>query len=280
MTRFTPSPPLLTTNATLPLVAGDLFSGDGSLNEDVGGLYFSGAEIIDAVVKEVSKNWVGGEVVLWTGESAGGIGATMSIDRVAQSLSNSTVVAAPVAGFYWPTLSEYHGEGASEIDYPFFPEDWVEMAKTWSSVLPANKCAGAVDVPETCLTAHINTPFVESDIFFVESQTDSVQLSLHNGIGDEPDGSVPAQTDYVLEWTVNMTTLLKSHLTTDAGGVRGRRVGTFNPSCYTHTSFSADKPLIEGNHYAEAFYQWYFEGDADAMQDACDDGVFHCNPTC
>ena len=202
----------------------------------------------------------------------------MSVDRVAQSLSNSTVIAAPVAGFYWPTLSEYHGEGASPIDYPFTPSDWVEMAKTWSSMLPSNDCAGTVDVPETCLTAHINTPFLESDIFFVESQTDSVQLSLHNGIGEEPDGSVPAQTDYVLEWTANMTSFLREHLTTNVGG--SRRVGTFNPSCYTHTSSSADKPLINGNHYADAFYKWYFENDAEVMQDTCDDGVFHCNPTC
>jgi hypothetical protein len=164
------------THVRVMYCSGDLFSGDGTINEDIG-VYFSGAKIIDAIVKEgervehltlnainssysrpfsqfvsliaVSKDWEGGEVVLWTGESAGGIGAMMSVDRVAKSLSNSTVVAAPVAGFYWPTLSEYHGEGASEIDYPFFPEDWVEMAKTWSSVLPSNKCARVVDVPET-----------------------------------------------------------------------------------------------------------------------------------
>lgn len=47
------------THVRVAYCSGDIFSGDGALNEEVGGLYFSGARIIDAVVKEVSKGEIG-----------------------------------------------------------------------------------------------------------------------------------------------------------------------------------------------------------------------------
>jgi hypothetical protein len=59
--------------------------------------------ILDAVIDELksSANLSDATTVIWSGDSAGGIGCGGSVDHVAELLPNTRVVGAPIAGFYW-----------------------------------------------------------------------------------------------------------------------------------------------------------------------------------
>jgi hypothetical protein len=56
------------------------------------------------------------------------------------------------------------------------------------------------------------------------------------------------------------------------------RSGVFNPACFIHTTFSPEKPLLQGLNFLQTFGNWYFQRQGPIhLADDC--GVM-CNPTC
>lgn len=102
----TDNPDLCQWNAVfIPYCTQDLHSGmRSSPSSDSWGLYFTGRYVFDAVVNALlaSHNFANATDVIVAGDSAGGIGTWLHVDRLAAKLPHARVVAAPVAGFYFP----------------------------------------------------------------------------------------------------------------------------------------------------------------------------------
>lgn len=71
-----------------------------------GWAHFAGALGVDSLLQDLStrEDLAGGpysldkaSLIVWSGESAGGIGSSAHVDRVASSLPGARVVAAPIA---------------------------------------------------------------------------------------------------------------------------------------------------------------------------------------
>lgn len=173
-------------------------------------------------------------------------------------------IGAPVAGFYWPTERIYSGEGSADIDYPFDAASLSNFADYWGSV------------PESPFLAEslLDSGFLDSqEIFFVESLSDSVQLSLHLGISEEPMSDGP-QYDYVEDWTKNMTAKLLKLDTLENGCF-----AAFSPSCYIHTSFTSVKPHIDEVSFYDTFHDFAFSNNNASKREVAS-CPFDCNPTC
>ena len=76
---------------------GDLFIGGVTLpSSSTYGLYFSGRLVVEAVIKELlPQGLASADIVVWSGDSAGGIGAVATAVFVASLLPHAKVVAAP-----------------------------------------------------------------------------------------------------------------------------------------------------------------------------------------
>lgn len=108
----------------------------------------------------------------------------------------------------------------------------------------------------------------------MEAQTDQVVLTAHDWIPQEWVMEAPEQA-YLAAWAANMTQALAPVM-----APTNTRNGGFNPACFIHTSFDADKPTIGGVNYYTAFGNWYAQRTPPAgykLADAC--GIM-CNPTC
>jgi hypothetical protein len=84
----------------------------------------------------------------------------------------------------------------------------------------------------------------------------------------------PAERAYVAAWAANMSANLAPVL---APGARAR--GGFAAACWTHTSFSAARPIVKGLNFQQAAAAWYAgEGEYKVADDCA--GLVECNPTC
>lgn len=89
---------------------GDLHMGQQTASSPptLDGVYFAGHHVVAAVIKDLmaSNNLADAAEVVWSGESAGGMGCFNSLDFVADTLADAgsaaTVVGVPVGGFYYP----------------------------------------------------------------------------------------------------------------------------------------------------------------------------------
>mmetsp|Transcript_16375 Transcript_16375/g.32632 ORF Transcript_16375/g.32632 Transcript_16375/m.32632 type:complete len:319 (-) Transcript_16375:200-1156(-) len=173
---------------------GDLFMGvvtEPDLTNQWGWAYFSGGLIVDGVIADLqARSDLAGtpfsldqsSIVIWSGDSAGGIGAGATVDQVASLLPDTTkVVAAPIAGFYWDNKYPYTGPGALTDYVPFGVGAFQGYYDTWKMRVPERCAAGLPDTPWACGLLNFSLPFLASDVFVIEMLTDSVQLYLHSG---------------------------------------------------------------------------------------------------
>lgn len=259
----------------IPYCSQDLWTGQRKNNsEETFGYYFSGHLIIDAVLTELENNANLKDAIeiIVTGESAGGIGVWPNVDWISERYVNARVVAAPIAGFYFFAYP-YNGPGHTGNRLTDFSKSaWPSHYTLWQSFVDET-CANALNEPGYCILANYSFPFVKSNAFIIEAQTDQVVLLYHDWIpnNQDPDWSNDVKR-YFSEWHDNMTIALEPSMSKDS------KNGVFNPACFIHTGFNLQSPLIEGLNFVQAFSKWFFnEVDKVKLQDTC--GIL-CNPTC
>jgi hypothetical protein len=284
--------------------------------------YFTGGLVVDAVLADLQAradlqkganpgaayNLDAADLVVWSGDSAGGIGSAAQVDHAAEiirrmqrkrqrgndelsSSSSSTgvagevgageggaankqqvrVVGAPIAGFYWNNSHPYN---ASDPEYvPFDADAFAQYMTLWQMRVPAACAAAYPTAPHVCGLLNFSLPTVASEVYVIEMLVDSVQQSLHGGVPAYDDATAP----YVTQFGRNMTRALRGAvMEKDTRGGRYGRTGLFAPACYAHTAFYSARPLLppgeNTNNVFTTFADWLFgrgQFDDYLIDDCC-----------
>ncbi len=267
--------------------SGDLHLGKQSAPATIENLQFSGHRIIEAVLQTLNGSSYGlgdAELVVWSGDSAGGIGSVANLDFVADALPRARVVGAPIGGFYFSNNITYNGTDPPPAS--FIPWDYKSLKgyfTFWDAFVPERCVAsGRAATPWQCMFANASYDTLESELFVIEGQTDRVVLPLHNGLPAVWDKSSECRDDTsnCPQDMLDFMDVWRGEMMSSTAKVSARdRDGIFHPACLIHTSFKLEQPLIRGTNYLTAFTNWLFKrGDANHnFVDTC--GVM-CNPSC
>ena len=298
----------------IPYCTGDLHSGTVTEpSEETFGLYFSGHLVFSAVLDvlladEQHYGLSSATEVVLSGDSAGGIGVWMNVDYLTEKVRNAKVrssradaaqlgvdsttdaqkiagmqsvrvVAAPIAGFYFYVTEPYEGPDHTHSTLTNFSASGIEHAfGVWQSFVDADCSVARNEDPWACVLSNYSFPYISSEAFVVEAQTDAVVLENHDWIPSAPALCNSPESVYVAQWRQQMHQALQPLL-----DVSNPRNGVFSPGCYTHTGFYHDTPLVNNLNYYQAFGNWYFNRTADASSmkiwDECGPELY-CNPTC
>lgn len=257
----------------VPYCSQDLHTGQTlAPSNNTWGLYFSGHFVLQAILDalEASGGLAQATDILLTGDSAGGIGVWPNLDWLADRYPKARVVGAPIAGSYF-YATWYTGPNASVPGLADFrPAAWPQHYALWSSFVDEDCKAANPANPGFCILSNNSFPYVKSETFAIEAQTDEVVLTAHDGI---PAAYItqPPEYAFLQEWHANMTVTL-SPLSNPADA----RHGTFSPACFIHTSFSLEKPLIKGKNYLTTAADWYFRRTAPSEYKLADDCGILC----
>lgn len=264
----------------VPYCTGDLFYGTRREASDASfGLYFSGAHIIDALAAELSAldEVQNARLVVYGGESAGGLGALATLDRFGSALgSEAEVVGTPIGGYYFLNDAVYTGSDAQEyIPWGSSSDAWPHYYDLWQSYVP-RRCAAAMGASEAwrCQVADFSFKYVSEEyrIFVSEALTDAVVTTLHDGV---PNSAAPPFTSeqraYLETWALTMS---KSLI---ANAEAAPSAGVFAPACWTHTTF--DGIELQGREHLAALSAWALDKQAVKLVDGCG-ALVACNPTC
>jgi hypothetical protein len=273
-----PKNPLLDWNHIhVPYCSQDLHSGTVTQpSNETYGYFFSGHLVFQAVVAELTELHGFGQAteVVLSGASAGGIGTWVNVGYLQSVLPEARVTVVPIAGFYFYAYP-YTGPDATPSNLANFSQQgMVHNVALWDSHMNADCIAAfrSLNQSSGCLLANNSYPFVDVPLFIIEAQTDQVVTMYHDYLPSPP-WSLPEETQYLQQWSHNMTSALDAVIAKK--GEEG--VGIFNPACFTHTGFSSSSPKINNMSYYDAFRQWYFDGKPTILMDDC--GIL-CNPTC
>ena len=278
------NPELCTWNHVgVPYCSQDLHSGQRTTaSDETWGLYFSGHLILEAILDDLDKKYdlnSASEIIL-TGASAGGIGVWMNIDYIAKRYRNTRVTAATIAGYYF-FATYYNGENAtSPGSMADFRESGIEKAYKLYDAYVDTSCKEHYESlnenPSACMLANNSIPFIESDSYAIQAQTDQTVLTGHDCWPQDYMFEAPEQqfmNDFSKNMSIGTSTLMSDN--------SGRKTGLFSVACYIHGDFSHTQPTINGLSYIDAFNNFYFNYDNDPstyrLEDSC--GVL-CNPTC
>jgi hypothetical protein len=64
----------------------------------------------------------------------------------------------------------------SSILVDFSPENWPRLVALWNATADAS-CVASARPPSACMLANYSLPYISSDVFIVEAQTDKVCIS-------------------------------------------------------------------------------------------------------
>jgi hypothetical protein len=240
------------------------------------GLYFSGhlvfVAVIDALVK--TTNISAATDIVLTGASAGGIGVWINVDYLKSRFPAARVTAAPIAGFYFDAFP-YQGINHTSSDLADFrPAAWPVTYALWNAFADESCVAAMASTPWVCMLSNYSYPYIESEAFVVEAQTDQVVLLDHDWVPSQY-VTLPPEQAYLAEWHANMTVALAPLM-----DPTNKRAGVFNPACFIHTDFFASAPLLSGLNYFQAFGNWYFQRTGPEGYKLADNCGITCNPTC
>ena len=165
----------------VPYCDGGLHSGQKTVaDESTYNLYFSGHHTIDATIQYLSAahNMNTSEsVVVFSGGSAGGVGAFNNLDFVVRSLPDAKVLGAPVGGFP-PTVHFFPGvappaEALRDIDF-------ARIVPLFDSYMNA-ACvkAHAASDAYTCLIPYKMYQYLETPVFISEASNPAQHTAHH-----------------------------------------------------------------------------------------------------
>lgn len=241
-------------------------------------LYFAGHLVFEAVLDALDARTPSlrdATDIILTGDSAGGIGVWPNLDYLAARYPKARVVGAPIAGFYffaYPYTGINHT--SSELA-DFRPAAWPQHYALWESFVDADCAAAHAADPSFCLLANNSFPYVTSETFAIQAQTDQVVLLAHDWL-PQAYLALPPERAYMEEWHRNMTDVALAPMLDPTNA----RTGAFNAACFIHTSFSLSAPLIGGKSFMAAFSDFYFRRTPPAGYKLADDCGIICNPTC
>lgn len=176
-------------------------------------------------------------------------------------------------------MDPYQGPGATKSFLANFEKSaWPGHIDLWGSAMDEEcRRANAADLA-TCMVANSSHPYMPAPVFITESLTDKVVLLYHDSMPNLPQWD-SATLDYMSRWQYNMTVGLKR-----AATQAPYPAGVFTASCFIHTGFTFNTPIVQGMSFYQAAAQWYYAISAGGpnptlpfVADTC--GVL-CNPTC
>ena len=201
-------------------------------------------------------------------------GVWPNVDYLAGRVPGARVVAAPVAGFYF-YADPYTGINHTQSDLADFRPGGVAVMYSLYSAFVDVDCAAALGPNAfACMLSNNSFPYITSESFATEAQTDQVVLTAHDWLPAAYIHEAPEQA-YMAAWAANMSVALRPLM--DVANLKG---GAFSPACFIHTSFSASAPLIQGKNFLQAFGDWYFARTGPAGYKLADSCGIMCNPTC
>ena len=183
--------------------------------------------------------------------------------------------------FYaWP----YKGPGHTSSTLADFTEEAVAGGaynKLWQSFLPPKCLAAHTEDPGACLMPCISYTYIDTPLFIMEAQSDSVVLMYHDWVPKlTRKKSITKEIQaYMAAFAVNQSQCLAPAMSP------GSKNGVFNPSCFIHTGFANNFTIAlndgtgEKVGYLDALRRW-LGGAAVKLADRCDPGDVLCNPTC
>ena len=275
----------------MPYCDGGMWSGTRTeATEETWGLYMSGHNIIEATLTTLSEtNGLNttGNVVVFSGGSAGGVGVFVNYEYVRARLKKEVVVVgAPVGGFppeiFWYNLSK---GGPPEEDVR--NSNFKYLYDTYDSFVPS-RCRAAYGEQDAwkCFIPYLAYPHYVTPMFIIESQTDVVIMGGFEGMDHKLPGALlnPDVWHWINEYGANATENFKQ--------INITRDGLYAPVCLMHTGFLLKKPIINGVGVADALMGWlkqYLPGEArqgvagaHMYEDHCKNGKYYppCNPAC
>jgi ribosome maturation protein SDO1 len=272
----------------VPYCSQDLHSGQiTTKSDDTWGLYFAGHLILSSILDELDElyNLKDATDIILTGVSAGGIGVWMNIDFIANRYPNTRVTAATIAGFYFYE-TYYNGTNHTNPGgMADFRKDGIENAYKLYNAYVDETCKIEYESynldPAACMLSNNSFPFIESDSYVIQAQTDQVVLTGHDCFPQDYMFEDEEQS-FMYEFSSNMSNAL-APLTKNNKIINNKpQTGIFSVACYIHGSFTHTYPLLNGYSYNEAFTNFYFnysiiDQTNFILQDNC--GIM-CNPTC
>jgi len=256
------------THVFVPYCTGDVHTGQ-QMAPNPWGLHFSGLNNIDNILYwlQNTTGLTGAKETLVSGSSAGGMGTFHTIDRIANHLSWSKVIATPQAGWFFPNVSNYddwtHGRPGIMND---------TMYRLWNMYVNED-CARALGNDAfRCFSLDVAYKYIRTPMFIVENNFDSNEIFAQLGCPT----SGPRVADYVGYFGERMRLSVTQ--------IDGNRDGLFLPSCLEHTGNinTARGPSIGGMTYGKALSDWYNKRTPPGSWtfiDKCP-GLSPCNPTC
>ena len=162
-----------------PYCTQDLHSGQITKpTDETWGLYFSGRHVLLATLDalDATANLKSATDIVVSGASAGGIGVWMNVDYIAERYPHARVTAVTIAGHYF-YANYYTGENHTN---PGGMGDFQEsaMPNTYAlyDAFVDESCKQAYEVrgesPGACLLSNNSIPYIKSDAFIAQSQTD------------------------------------------------------------------------------------------------------------
>lgn len=296
------NPTLCTWNHVMdPYCSQDLHSGQRTAaSEDTFGLYFSGHHILVSTLDEMDLppyNLKDATDIVVSGVSAGGIGVWMNLDYIANRYPDARVTGVTIAGMYF-YATYYDGQNHTDPGgmADFRESAWPQTYELYDAVVDAD-CKEAQEAKGLsagdCMILNVSFPFIQSDSFVVQAQTDAVVLTGHDNWPSDYMYEAPEQS-FMAEWHANMTVALgplmipeedksksKSQSQREGGGEdKAPRSGVFAAACYTHGGFTHSYPLLDGVNFYEAFDRFYSDVSPSSSYKLSDDCGEMCNPTC
>lgn len=163
-----------------PYCTQDLHSGQvKEASEDTWGLYFSGHLVLEAILDDLDKppyNLIDATDIIVSGVSAGGIGVWMNVDYIASRYPKARVTAATIAGHYF-YATYYEGENHTDSGgmADFRESAWPTTYALYDAFVDES-CKSAFEEagesPSACMLSNNSYPYIQSDSFVIQSQTD------------------------------------------------------------------------------------------------------------
>jgi len=254
----------------IPYCTGDTHAGQRStVDPNWGQFYFGGYLNVQAILADLSakRNLQAATQVLVSGSSAGGIGALVHTDTVANLLPKAYVRGYPQGGWFFPNVTSY-ANWKNGTYAPAVNPEYVDLWDSWLS--PA--CLQAHPNKYDCATADVYFNYIVSPLYISENQFDSNQIFTQLGCPQ----NAPDTNDYIAYFGKQMI------LSTQQVINSPKKDGLFLMSCLEHTSdTSVSSPTqIQGVKQGPSIDDWYFGGNQypHVLVDNC--GPLPCNPTC
>eukprot|EP01065_Artemidia_motanka_P047358 TRINITY_DN740_c0_g1_i1.p1 TRINITY_DN740_c0_g1~~TRINITY_DN740_c0_g1_i1.p1 ORF type:complete len:389 (+),score=61.45 TRINITY_DN740_c0_g1_i1:57-1223(+) len=217
----------------------DAHMGNRGASSATAGWHFRGQAMVQATLAELVRvHGLGsssGHQVVFGGGSAGGRGAMVHLDYVAQMAGPAAAANMDVVGFLdsplWLDIAPMPG-----VSFPGF-RAVTQKVHAWANVSHfGTNCSARYQGSDQwkCMFGQYRIPTLTTPYFLVASQYDSFQLG--NNVGREP--NAPAELQYAQTFADQTKATVLALVSNWPRG--GRQIGAFSWACYSHSISTSD----------------------------------------